>query len=373
LRITAVDIIPVAVPYKPEAGTVVTAGLQLTEARHLLIEVKTDAGVVGLGEAVPRPSVYGETVESIVAALRALLVPPILGMDPLDTERIWAKWDRVVANTSAKASLDMALGDIAGQVAGLPLYKLLGGWTDGRIRLTMPIAITGKAGAIEQAQAAVERGHQWLKMKVGLDLRRDIEVVAAVRDAVGPAVGIYIDANQGYSTADALAAAEEFARLRIALFEEPVAMGNFMGLAKLARDGRMMLLLDEGILTPADVARALALGPSIAFSIRSPKTGFSWSRKIVGLIETANLTCLVGSHRELGVGTVASAHLGAAFRVMAYPAELGVHVLLEDGLLDEPLRFEGGEMILPRGPGLGVTINRKSVERYRAGGTIHVS
>jgi L-Ala-D/L-Glu epimerase / N-acetyl-D-glutamate racemase len=372
LHIASVDIIPVAVPYRPEAGVVITAGLRLTEARHLLIQVKTDEGLVGLGEAVPRPSVYGETIESIVAALRTLLVPPILGMDPLDTEKLWAKWDRVVANTSAKASLDMAFHDIAGQKAGMPVYKMLGGWSDGRIRLTMPIAITSTEGAVDQARKAISGGFTWLKMKVGLDLSRDIDVVGAVRSAVGPGVGIYVDANQGYSTADALSAAAEFNRLGVALFEEPVAMGNFMGLAKLARDGGMTLLLDEGILTPSDVARALALGPSIAFSIRSPKTGFTWSRKIVGLIETANLTCLVGSHRELGVGTVASAHIAAAFRVMAYPAELGVHTLLEDGLLDQPLRFAGGEMILPDGPGLGVTLNMKSVERYRADETIHI-
>jgi L-alanine-DL-glutamate epimerase-like enolase superfamily enzyme len=293
-------------------------------------------------------------------------------MDVRDTEKIWATWDRVVANNSAKASLDMAVNDIIGQMAGMPLYKMLGGWSNGRIRLTMPIAITDEAGVVQQATSAVSKGFTWLKMKVGLDLRRDIRVVGAVRAAVGADIGIYVDANQGYSTTDALKAADAFADLGVALFEEPVGMGNFMGLARIARDSRMTLLLDEGILLPSDVARALALGPSIAFSIRSPKTGFSWSRKIVGLIETASLTCLVGSHRELGVGTVASAHLAAAFRCMGYPAELGVYSLIEDGLLSEPLRMEGGEMVLPSGPGLGVSLDMKSVERYRAGETIRI-
>ena len=84
-RIVGVELTAVAVPYRPEAGTVVTAGLSLSEARHVLVEVVAEDGSVGLGEAIPRPSVYGETLDGIRAAIEAFLAPPLLGMAPTDT------------------------------------------------------------------------------------------------------------------------------------------------------------------------------------------------------------------------------------------------------------------------------------------------
>ena len=87
VRLTAVD-----VPYRPELGTLVTAGMTQRGARHVLVEVFADDGSVGLGEAVPRPSVYGETLDGIRAACEQLLAPPLLGMAATDTERAWAAW-----------------------------------------------------------------------------------------------------------------------------------------------------------------------------------------------------------------------------------------------------------------------------------------
>jgi len=262
--VTGATLTAVAVPYRPEAGTLVTAGLELTEARHVILQLHTDQGLTGLGEAVPRPSVYGETLESITAAMRDLLLPPVLGLDPLDVEKVWARWSRVVANTTAKAAIDMALHDVAGQMAQMPLYKMLGGWSDGRVH---SVAVP--------------------------------------------------------------------------------------------------LLLDESITTSADVLWEIQLGNAGALSIRSPRSGFTATRKMLGLAEAASVPCLVGSHRELGVGTAASAHLAAAYRCMRYPAELGVHATLEDGLLEEPIQIVGGWLTTPTGPGLGVRLDAAKVAHYR--------
>lgn len=366
MRVIGVEATVVAVPFRPGVGTVVTAGMTLSEARHVLIEVHTDEGVSGLGEAVPRPSIYGETTDSILAALRDLLVPPILGLDPLDTERPWARWERVAANTTAKSALDMAFHDIAGRVAGLPLYKLLGGWSDGSIALTMPVAISDDASVRGQVEDAVAQGYGGIKLKVGRDLRRDVRVTAIAREAAGPDRLLYVDANQGYSTRDALAAAAEFRQIGVDLLEEPVAQSDVQGRVRLAAAGTAMLL-DESILNAADMLREIALGTPAAFSIRSPRSGITQARKLVGIAEAGLVPCLIGSHRELGVATAASAHLGGAFARMTYPAELGVHALLSDSLLADPLRIEGGRMILPERPGLGVELDREKVERHRQG------
>jgi L-alanine-DL-glutamate epimerase-like enolase superfamily enzyme len=371
MKIVSVDVTVVDVPYKPGVGQIVTAGLVLTGANHVLVEVRTDEGLVGLGEAVPRPSVYGETVDSIVAALRDLLVPPILGDDPLAVERMWHKWRRIVGNTTAKAALDMACHDLCGRIAGLPLHQLLGGWASD-LPLTMPIAIADDADVVAQAQRAVDGGYGGVKLKVGKGLRRDVHVVEIVREAIGPDMLLYVDANQGYGTADALKAAAEFERAGIDLLEEPVSAGNVAGRVRIAQTSTVPLLLDESIQAPSDALREIALGTAGAFSIRSPRTGITWSRKMVGLADAAEVPCLVGSHRELGVATAASAQLAGAYGAMTYPSELGVHTLLADSLLAEPLRIEGGRLTLPDAPGLGVELDPDRVRQHRVGDVLTV-
>ena len=360
VRLTAVD-----VPYRPELGTLVTAGMTQRGARHVLVEVFADDGSVGLGEAVPRPSVYGETLDGIRAACEQLLAPPLLGMAATDTERAWAAWERVVGNQTAKAALDVALHDLVARRARLPLWRLLGGWSDGSIPLTMALGIGSAAMVAEHARQAVDAGYGTLKFKVGMDVAADLASVAAVREAVGPGVTVYVDANNGYSRRDAIRAARGFERQDVALIEEPVAARDTEGRARLAHATDIPLLLDESTNDLADVPREIAAGTAGVISVRAARTGFSLTRHLVGLATANHVPLLVGSHRELGVGIAANAHIAAGFRVMAWPAELGSHVFLEDGLLREPLRIEGGRLHLPGGPGLAVELDPERVARYR--------
>jgi len=365
MRIVGVELTAVAVPYSSELGTLVTSGLTLSEARHLLVQVHTDAGLVGLGEAVPRPSVYGETLGGIRAALETLIVPPILGLDPLDTERAWASWERVVGNQSAKAAIDVALHDLIGRQARTPLFRLLGGWSAGSIPLTMALGIGTPAAMADQARRAVDEGYATIKLKVGTDVAADVTAVAAVRAAIGPDVGLYVDANCGYGRVEALRAIRGFEAHDLRYVEEPIAAWDTAGRARLAHATDIPLLLDESTNELGAVIGAIADGSAGAFSVRAARTGISRSRHLVGVAVAANVPCLVGSHRELGVGAAANAHLAAGYRVTASPAELGSLVFLEDSLLAVPLHIEGGRLTLPDGPGLGVELDPDRVARYR--------
>lgn len=364
MQIVGVELTAVAVPYKPELGTVVTAGLQLSEARHILVEIHTDVGLIGLGEAVPRPSVYGETLDGQRAVIEGLLAPPILGLDPLRVERAWAAWERVVGNQAAKAALDMGLHDLIGKQVGLPIHRLLGGWTEGTLPLTMSLGIGPPERMADGARQAVADGHGAVKLKVGKDVDADVRAVAAVREAVGPDVVLYVDANGGYGRNDALRAIRAFERYELALIEEPVAPGDADGRMRLARATDVPLLADESTNDMSGLVRELAAGSAGGISIRAARSGFTLTRHLVNVATASHVPFLIGSHRELGVGTAANAHL-AGFRGMAWPAELGSHVHLEDGLLETPLRIEGGVLHLPDGPGLGVSLDRDKVERYR--------
>jgi L-alanine-DL-glutamate epimerase-like enolase superfamily enzyme len=370
VRIVGVELTAVAVPYTAELGTLVTSGLRLSEARHLLVAVHTDTGMVGLGEAIPRPSVYGETLDGIRAALETLLVPPILGLDPLDTERAWAAWERVVGNHSAKAAIDIALHDLIGKAAGIPLWRLLGGWADGSIPLTMALGMGTPQAMADQARRAVDEGYGTVKLKVGTAVAGDIAAVAAVRAAIGPEVNLYVDANCGYDRNDAQRAIRGFEPHDLRWLEEPIAAADAAGRARLAARTDIPFLLDESTNELAAVLPAVADGSAGGFSLRTARSGFSRSRHLIGVATAAGIPCLVGSHRELGVGVAANAQLAAGFRTTAEPAELGSHRFLEDSLLATPLRIEGGRLTLPDGPGLGVELDPDRVARYRLWSTL---
>jgi L-alanine-DL-glutamate epimerase-like enolase superfamily enzyme len=364
-RVTGVRLTAVDVPYVPELGMLVTAGLTQSGARHVLVEVGADDGSIGLGEAVPRPSVYGETVEGIRSVIEGLLAPPLLAMAATDVERAWAAWERVVDNQSAKAALDVALHDLVGRHAGLPLFRLLGGWSDGTIELTMALGIGSASAMADQARRAVDDGYRTVKLKVGKDVAADVAAVAAVRAAIGPGVALYVDANNGYGRRDALRAIRGFEAHDVALVEEPVGARDTEGRARLASATDIPLLLDESTNNLDDVPREIAAGTAGAISVRAARTGMTLTRHLVGLAVANHVPLLVGSHRELGVGVATNAHLAAGFRAMSFPAELGSHAFLEDGLLAVPLRIEGGRLHLPTGPGLGVDLDPERVARYR--------
>jgi L-alanine-DL-glutamate epimerase-like enolase superfamily enzyme len=365
VKVTGVELTAVRVPYTAELGRVVTAGLTLDAAEHVIVEVRTDTGIIGLGEAVPRPSVYGETLDGVRAAMRDLLVPPLIGLDPHDVERAWAGWERVVGNTTAKAALDMALHDIIGKAAGVPVAKLLGGWADGSIPLTMAIGLGTREAMAEQAGSAVALGFRAVKLKVGKDVAADIAAVHAVRAVVGDDVLLYADANGGYDRLDAMRALRGFAGAGLAFAEEPVAPGDTEGRVRLAAATGVPLLLDESINDLAGLRRELAAGTAGAVSARAPRTGFTLTRHVIGAATTAGVPGLVGSHRELGVGLAANAQLAAGWHCLRFPAELGTARFLEHQLLTEPLEIHDGRLRLTGGPGLGVELDRDAVDHYR--------
>lgn len=364
MLITGARLTAVRVPYKAEIGPVVTAGLRLEAAEHVIVELQTDAGIAGLGEAVPRPSVYGDTLEGLADSLATLIIPPIIGLDPWSVEQAWVRWQRVVANQAAKSAVDVALHDIAGRAAHVPAYRLLGGASNGDIPLCMAIAMGTRDQLVDQALRACADGYETIKIKVGMDVAADIENVQAVREAIGPDRTLYVDANGGYDRATAVRAVREFERCGVSLLEELLPAADTAGRVRLAAMTDIPLLADESTNSLADLQREMALGAVGAISLRAPRSGFSMSRRVAAIADLGGIPIVVGSHRELGIGTAANAHLAAAFSGVRLPAELGHHVFVEHPLLRHPLAIAGGRLRLPDGPGLGVELDPDAVDRY---------
>ncbi|EJW92125.1 mandelate racemase/muconate lactonizing enzyme family protein, partial [gut metagenome] len=164
----------------------------------VIVEIHTDCGAVGYGEAPPTGAITGDTTGAIIGAIQDHIAKAIIGWDVEELEPLLQAVQKcIVGNTSAKAAVDMALWDLYGQLYHIPVYKLLGGGRK-EIVTDITISVNDPEIMVQDAMQALKRGYDCLKMKVGIHPELDVARLAAVRQAVGKDVVIRIDANQAW-------------------------------------------------------------------------------------------------------------------------------------------------------------------------------
>ncbi len=364
MKISKIEAIPFFIPFKPDFYF--PFSMRTTEfVDGVLVRVYTDTGVVGISEAPSRPYLYGETPRSMVTAVVEKLAPSIIGMNPFDVEKIHYKMDQLKQNPTVKAAIDIALHDILGQVTGVPVYRLLGGWNEGKVPVSWMMGIKQPDEMAKEAQDFCQKGFKAFKIKAGLDPQRDLSNFRLIREAVGKDIVLYIDANQAYSPYDAIQVIKGMEEYGIAWVEEPVPIGAGARRRKVAEAISVPILGDESCFTPSMVAREIEDGVIGLVLIKVARTGFYQSRKIVHLCEQAGIPCLIGSQGDTSIGTIAALHVAKAFRQIKYPIENSYFLRLEGEILKEPLAVKDGCLEISDKPGLGIEIDEKKLEKYR--------
>src|SRR6476469_6492639 len=178
VRITAVEAIPFAVPYRREARF---ASGTVSSADNVLVRVHSDAGLVGQAEAQPRPYTYGETQASIVHTVRATLQDLLVGLNPLDTEAVNARCARVTGNHVARGAVDLAVWDLVGKVLDRPCHTLLGGYARDVAAAHMVAFGTPEAMAEDALDVHDRLGVRTFKVKVGREPDLDVAATRAIR------------------------------------------------------------------------------------------------------------------------------------------------------------------------------------------------
>lgn len=208
-----------------------------TEMPTILVRLETDDGLVGYGEATPDEHVTGETYWSTIEVLKRHLGPAVIGENPFAIEWIHEKMNRLVKGVpAAKAAIDIACHDLMGKAAGQPLYHLLGGPFHPELTVPHVISILSPEAMAEEAREAVSSGMSSLKLKVGTDVQTDVARVRAVREAVGPAVPLRVDVNQGWKyAAETLRALRDLEACGIEWIEQPVAADDLDAMAQIRR------------------------------------------------------------------------------------------------------------------------------------------
>jgi muconate cycloisomerase len=248
------------------------------------------------------------------------------------------------------------------------VYQLLGGReppTDGDrgIRLKFVVGAVEAPLAAERARRMVERGWRAIKVKVGRHEhpRVDVERLCAVRDAIGPDVFLSVDANGGYTVDQAVWAASRFEKLDVALFEQPTRRGDHRAMAEVRRRSGVPIMADESVFALRDALEVIRAGAADVLSLYPGKHGgMRPMQAIARLAESAGIPCTIGSNLEREVATAAMAHVTLAtpnVQCERFPGDLIGPVYFEQPLSQQPLRYEADRLLVPEGPGLGVTVD----------------
>jgi muconate cycloisomerase len=363
MKITAVNATPTSLVVNPKLAIVSAAGAH-PESHYLIITVHTDEGQVGYGEATVAPGWSGENQSTALALIQQLLAKLLIGADPLQTNMLSDRMDRMlIGNPFTKAALEMALLDLKGKILGLPVYLLLGGSRRSpKIPLKFSIGAFSPKEAVRIAMHAADLGLKAAKVKVGLIVEDDIARVQAVRSEMGDDFRLAVDANSGWTEADAVRALPALERLKVNAIEQPLRRGDFRGCSRLRQRTHIPLMLDESVFTRQDALEAIRTDACDFISIYPGKNGgIQRSMEIAQMASSAGIECTIGSNLEMDLGTAAMLHLAVAVPNLATTVDhdiLGPLYYLEH-LTQRPIAYEDGCAVLPEGNGLGLEIREK--------------
>ena len=359
------------------SGSYDTGPAERVLGKPVLVKIHAE-GVTGCAQIRPiSPGHFvADTTQSAVAAIKEIYGPAMIGRSIFDIAGVNEMFDnRLAGNPAARAVLDIALYDAMGKAVGAPVHNLIGGCCQPRIPLEWSVSMAeDTATMIAEAERAVnDFGIRVLCLKMAdrRGWRQDVKNFEAVRRAVGDDVMIGVDPNTGWTLPDALSALRELKPMGLGYIEQPVARRDLYAMAEIRRaaDG-VPVMADEALFTLQD-AYALAHARAVdAFCIKLYKLGgITPAKKIAAVAEAANiqLNCgglAVQSQLEAAAGahyyasTPASRMMGAAEFVM------GLNATAKDPLCPESdFVLRDGHVEVPRGPGLGITIDEAALKK----------
>ena len=340
---------PLRTPFKTALRTV-------SRVEDIVVELHTDTGAVGYGEAPPTGPITGDTVGGIVGGIRELIAPVILGQEVDDFETLTARVQKAgVHNTSAKAAVDMALWDLYGQLHGIPVHKLLGG-ARRELVTDITISVNPPEQMARDALEAIGRGYDCLKVKVGADPALDTARLAAVRKAVGSEVCIRIDANQAWTPRQAVRILNEMQDkgLALELVEQPVPAADLEGLAYVTRHSWVPVMADESVFSPADAMGIFQARAADYINIKLMKCGgLTNALRIAAAAEVYGVECMIGCMLEAKIAVNAAVELACA-RSIITRVDLDGPVLCSVDPVEGGALFEERRITVSDAPGMGI-------------------
>ena len=363
MKIASITSTTVSVPYRHRE---VSSRVQRDGVTAVVVKITTDDGLVGWGECCPGPNVesIGEIVKSAV--------PLLLGCSPWHTEELAARffqtahWDlRPMSGNFAYAGIDMALHDLCGKASGQPLHHLFGGPRRNTVNYFYYLATDSPEGIAEQAGQGRQAGYSVYYMKVGLDFPRELEAVAALRQAIGPKGKIRIDANGAWSVSQAVRNLAAMDQYDIDFAEQPVRQDPVRNMAELRGKTPVPLAANEGLWRAAEVWEVIRARAAdvLCFSPYWVGTLGQFHRLSHAAAQEGLAVCR-HTHGELGLMAAACHQLCLTLPNLV-DGNQQTASMLDDDILTHPLPIAAApEWGVPAGPGLGVEVDPDKVAHY---------
>lgn len=360
-------------------------GLTEVIGRYLLVRMTDSDGRVGWGEAPALKDwggefgrYFGESTLISKAVIENYLAPALVGVDLGNFAEMHARMDAAIKGYPySKAALDFAAYDVTGKWLGVPVHMLLGGRVRSHVAVTHSIGLIPIAEAEKEVAKVAAEGIKTIKIKIGVDPKRDIEIVRVIRNAVGDEMELCVDANEGYSTpGEAISTVKAMDKYRLKYVEQPV-----MGIERIAEVARAIdppVMADESAWNAHDVIQISERRAAQIVSIYTTKPGGLYkAMEVAAVCRAAGIICNVNGSVETGVGNLANIHLAAAAPAatlscvvpVSTPAEWqtgqvgGIYYL--DDLITAPMKLVNGAIEVPTAPGMGIDVDLAKIEKYR--------
>lgn len=369
----------------PRRHAVMRGQSTMTE-RRMLVRLRTDSGLEGWGEATALAiwggmdgRYFGETMETVRHVIHDVLAPALLGADPRWPAPIAREMDeRLIGHPWAKAAVEMAIQDIRGKELGVPVVTLLNGRLRSGMRIAHMIGIMSDDEALEEAGGAVSSdGITAFQVKGGVEIARDVQVIAALRSALPDTTFLRVDANQGYGR-QPKAAAECVRRLEAAgadAVEQPGSTADALAACREAVG--IPIIADEGCWNAADLLELWQRRAVDAISVYVAKVGgIAKAAALAELAYEVGFACDLNGSLETGIGTAASLHVAEAAAgaslasVVPIPMGLTEYAgkYFTDDVVSDGFRYEAGVLYLDGRAGLGITVDEEKVRALTGAG-----
>src|SRR5712675_3628275 len=380
--IVAIETYHIALPTRREHKW---TGLTEPIGGYVLVKISDDAGLAGWGEAPALKDwggefgrYFGESFATTIEIITRYLAPAVKGCMPGEIAELHARMDRVIKGYPyAKAAVEFAAYDLAGRQWGLPVHRLLGGAVRRRIPVTHSIGLIGAEEAEREVAQVAKEGVRTIKIKVGVDPDRDVDMVRRIRETVGSGVALCVDANEGYRTpGEAIRTWRRMEKFDLIYFEQPVQ--GIERLAEVARAIDAPVMADESAWNAHDVIQIIEKRAAQIVSIYTTKPGGLYrAMEVAAVARAAGIICNVNGSAELGIGNLANLALAAAAPAVTLACVVPVStpaqaqspgnvagIYYTDDLITEPMRFVDGAIDLPSGPGMGIPVDEAKIRQY---------
>jgi muconate cycloisomerase len=341
------------------------AGVAITHAESLIVRMGDTDGTIGWGEAVTAPMMTGETVESMVAAVK-FMTPHLEGMELEKADMFFARLQPLMyGNDGAKSALDCALYDLIGKREGKPIYELLGGKQRDRSTVLWLLGDAVLESDVQSALKKQDEGFISFKVKIGgAPAANDLERSKAVCDALDKSFKVSADANQGFSLESAIEYARGAENAGLAFFEQPIDGFDIDGMAQIAASTPVPIAADEGIHSIADIEKHRNAHAASGGCLKTIKLG-----GLTNLIAASRMCADTGFHlniagklAETSISGAANVHLSLAASQLDWDMAITSHYLQYD-ICKNPIGAVDGHLTASDQPGLGIDVDENKLAK----------